>query len=309
MMSLLIFKDKLREFCHKYDTILVMAAKFIFGLILLCGLNKLFGYSAMAGNVIIMVGLSMLCALFSQGFFAVVSGLYILLHLSSLSLDVTLLFLILYIFLYVLCLRFTPNYGYIIVLTTVLFLFKVPYLVPMVIGMTVGLSGVFAMVTGIVIYYFGIAAQEVSLLLSAKTGDEAFQPYAYVIDDLTKNKEFFLTVITFCIVLVVFYFVYRMSVSYSWYIAIGVASLVCILTLVIGGTSTDVNMEVGSVLLGNILAAILAVIVQFFKGVVDYSRTELVQFEDDDYYYYVKAVPKIKVSEENINITKIQARK
>lgn len=309
MMNLLIFKDKLREFCHRNDTILVMIAKFIFGLILLSGLNKLFGYSGLAGNVVIVVGLSMLCALFSQGFFAVVSGIFILLHLSSLSLDVALLFFVLYIFLYVLCLRFTPNYGYIIVLTTVLFLFKVPYLVPMVIGMTVGLSGIFAMITGIVIYYFGIAAQEVSVLLSAKTGEEAFQTYAYIVDDLTKNKEFFVTIITFGVVLVVFYFIYRMSVSYSWYIAIGVAGIVCVLTLVLGGTSMDVDIEVGSVLLGNVLAAILAVVIQFFKGVVDYSRTELVQFEDDDYYYYVKAVPKIKVSEENINITRIQARK
>ena len=29
---------------------------------------------------------------------------------------------------------------------------------------------------------------------------------------------------------------------------------------------------------------------------MDYSRTENVQFEDDEYYYYVKAVPKIGVA-------------
>ena len=29
---------------------------------------------------------------------------------------------------------------------------------------------------------------------------------------------------------------------------------------------------------------------------VDYSRTENIQFEDDEYYYYVKAVPKVGVA-------------
>ena len=29
---------------------------------------------------------------------------------------------------------------------------------------------------------------------------------------------------------------------------------------------------------------------------MDYSRTEYVQFEDDEYYYYVKAVPKNTVA-------------
>ncbi|MBQ3512733.1 MAG: hypothetical protein IJA32_02885 [Lachnospiraceae bacterium] len=309
MMSLLIFKDKLREFCHKNDTILVPVGKFVLGLILFLSLNKLFGYSSMAGNIVIVVGLSLLCALFSQGFFAIVSGLVILLHLTSLSLDTALLFLILYVFLYVLCLRFTPNYGYIIVLTAALFLMKVPYLVPIVVGMTVGLPGVFAMVTGIVIYYFSLSAKEVSVLISTKTGDETFQPFSYIIMDLMENKEFFLTIITFCIVLAVFYFIYRMSMSYSWYIAIAAAIVVSILVFLIGGTFLDTEILIGSVLLGNIIAGLLAVVVQFFKGVVDYSRTELVQFEDDDYYYYIKAVPKIKVSEENINIKKIQARK
>ena len=33
-------------------------------------------------------------------------------------------------------------------------------------------------------------------------------------------------------------------------------------------------------------------VVEFFEFNLDYNRTEIVQFEDDEYYYYVKAVPK-----------------
>jgi hypothetical protein len=42
-------------------------------------------------------------------------------------------------------------------------------------------------------------------------------------------------------------------------------------------------------------------VVQFFKTVVDYSRVENTQFEDDDYYYYVKAVPKLQTGNKNKN--------
>ena len=35
-------------------------------------------------------------------------------------------------------------------------------------------------------------------------------------------------------------------------------------------------------------------IVQMCKSVIDYSHKESVQFEDDDYYYYVKAIPKVE---------------
>ena len=38
---------------------------------------------------------------------------------------------------------------------------------------------------------------------------------------------------------------------------------------------------------------------------VDYNRTEIVQFEDDEYYYYVKAVPKNVVAAADKKVKKI----
>ena len=43
-------------------------------------------------------------------------------------------------------------------------------------------------------------------------------------------------------------------------------------------------------------------LVQMCKSMVDYSRKETVQFEDDDYYYYVKAIPKLGVAKKNKNV-------
>ena len=40
---------------------------------------------------------------------------------------------------------------------------------------------------------------------------------------------------------------------------------------------------------GIILAVGAGKVIQFFRFCVDYTRTERVQFEDDEYYYYVKA--------------------
>ena len=45
---------------------------------------------------------------------------------------------------------------------------------------------------------------------------------------------------------------------------------------------------------GSILSTGIGFLIEFLCFNLDYSRTEKVQFEDDEYYYYVKAVPKIK---------------
>lgn len=50
------------------------------------------------------------------------------------------------------------------------------------------------------------------------------------------------------------------------------------------------------VLIGNVVAVLIALLIQFLFFNLDYSRTERLQFEDDEYFYYVKAVPKALVS-------------
>ena len=42
---------------------------------------------------------------------------------------------------------------------------------------------------------------------------------------------------------------------------------------------------------------------------LDYTRIEHVQFEDDDYYYFVKAVPKITVTTPEKKVKRINTRK
>ena len=49
--------------------------------------------------------------------------------------------------------------------------------------------------------------------------------------------------------------------------------------------------------------------IQLFRFNVDYARTEKVQFEDDEYYYYVKAVPKVTLSEPEKKVKKINSQR
>ena len=64
----------------------------------------------------------------------------------------------------------------------------------------------------------------------------------------------------------------------------------------VGDFVFGVSVAPGELIIGLLLAAVIGLIYNFFIFSVDYTRTEHVQFEDDDYYYYVKAVPKMTVS-------------
>ena len=62
-------------------------------------------------------------------------------------------------------------------------------------------------------------------------------------------------------------------------------------------------------ILGVILGAGVSYICSIVFFALDYNRTEYVQYEDDEYYYYVKAVPKITVASEDVTVKHINAKK
>lgn len=71
----------------------------------------------------------------------------------------------------------------------------------------------------------------------------------------------------------------------------------------------DTNMSVGVALLGSLLALLVGKVIEFFRFSIDYSRIENVQFEDDEYYYYVKAIPKMTVAASEKTVKRINVQK
>lgn len=69
-----------------------------------------------------------------------------------------------------------------------------------------------------------------------------------------------------------------------------------------------VHTSYGLLFAGNIAAAVVGLILELFFFAVDYAKSENLQFEDDEYYYYVKAVPKLSVPAKEKQIKRINKR-
>lgn len=73
----------------------------------------------------------------------------------------------------------------------------------------------------------------------------------------------------------------------------------------IGGYLVNNEINITSQI-GTIIGSIaIALIIQFLYNVIDYTREETFEFEDEEYYYYVRAIPKVTVEEEEFNVTQI----
>jgi len=109
------------------------------------------------------------------------------------------------------------------------------------------------------------------------------------------NKAMLAYAIGFAIVVVIVYLIRRLPIPHSLKIASGVGALseIIVMMILILKFRVSDQISMAGVIIGALLAGIVGVILDFCLLGLDYKRTENLQFEDDEYYYYVKAVPKM----------------
>ena len=86
------------------------------------------------------------------------------------------------------------------------------------------------------------------------------------------------------------------SVDHAWKIASGAGAAVGVIIASAGSIALKLDISFAVILLSAVLGIAVGLILEIFFFAVDYSRSENIQFEDDEYYYYVKAIPKVGVS-------------
>ena len=116
-------------------------------------------------------------------------------------------------------------------------------------------------------------------------------------------------ILAFSVTVILVYFIKRLAIDYAWTIAIAAGALADMMILLVGDLVFDTNGSIAMLIVGTIVSVLAAKVVEFFVFSVDYSRTEKVQFEDDEYYYYVKAIPKINVAAPSRTVKKINSHK
>ena len=158
---------------------------------------------------------------------------------------------------------------------------------------------------GVIVTFFIRNIADGSSTFSAMEAEDMASRFRYIIDGFISNKGMILTIVAFTATIIIVYLIRRLSVDYAWTIAIIAGALADVMILLVGDLIFDTNVSILGLIIGTVVSGLLAKVIEFFAFHVDYSRTEKVQFEDDEYYYYVKAVPKITVSAPSRTVKKI----
>ncbi|MDR2044762.1 MAG: hypothetical protein LBQ15_10470 [Clostridium sp.] len=305
MTSLLEFREICKRIYSKNEVFMIPVMKFFLAFLALHIVNDRLGYMSRLDSLPIVLMVSLLSSFLPNGCILLFAALFSLLHLYALSLEAALVGLCLYLVMFLLFFRFAPKNLLAVLLMPLLFVMKVPYVMPIVMGLIGSPAAAVSVACGVVIYYFleSVAAQ--APVIGEMGTEEAAAKLRLLIDGLLDNKTMLVVIAAFSITIIAVYLIRRMAVAHSWTLAMVAGAILNLVILLVGDLLYDTNTSLPVALLGSFLALLAAKVLEFFRFCVDYSRTEKVQFEDDEYYYYVKAVPKMMVAAQTKTVKKI----
>ena len=304
MTKLFEIKDQIFKFCGEYETYLKYVYKFVVALVLFCIINGSIGFMGKISSFPVALLLALVCCILPQGITLVVAAALVTLNLYVMSMEVALTALMIFAVIFLLYFRFAPKDGILVAITPICFALRIPYVLPIGTGLLRNAYSVASVACGTIAYYFvdGVY-QNVRALKATTVAGEAASKMTITAGQLLSNKEMYLTVAVFVVSAVAVNVIKKLSIDHAWKIAIGSGILIQVAALIAGYLLLDISVKYVGLILGSIISAGLGLVIEFLFMDLDYSRTERVQFEDDEYYYFVKAVPKRMVSGANKSIT------
>ncbi len=308
MMVLFEIRAKLTAIYQKYDFIFRFAVKFVLVLMGFMMIRNDFSANAALSKTVIVIGMAAFGSILPFSLTLLLMLAYLVLQILSASSLMAITVFIFCLIMYCFFLRFTPKQGAAVVAVPVLRSIGIPYAVPLTLGGFGDLFSIIPTCCGIFLYYMlAVVKDNLTITIDSLKGntDAAFDIYMNVINQLIKNPAMYVTMLAYALCITVVYFVRRMKMDYSFEISIAVGTVILVIVNLIGGLKYDMGSTLVAVIFGALISGLITFVVQFFYRVLNYAATENVQFEDDDYYYYVKAVPKLRVSNAKKPVRKV----
>ncbi len=293
MQTLFSIKNKIRDYIRKFQDIIFPILRLAWCYLVFSNVHTMFHYMDLFDRKLVIFLVSVLCAVLPDPFMVFAAGAIIGTNCFVVNLEVGLAFSVVFMFMYCVYIRFFPKHAYAIFLVPICYAIGIPYMAPLIILMITGLRGAIPAAFGVALHVFSGVVQDVQIQLATAEDDSKVEVLKYFVEHFLKNKEMQMLMLVFAFTVAAASIVYKLSFPFSHYAAILSGVIFNVLFTIMAGAIFKETVDVSSAFTGSLVGFCLCVLMELCKGVLDFKRTERVQFEDDEYYYYVKAVPKL----------------
>jgi len=197
MTALLEMRDKLKVFYSRNEFVILPIIKFFVTFVTLLVINGGMGYMTRLNNIAIVLIVALLGSFLPTVCIILFAFLFTMMHMYALSLEVALLGLVVYLLMFLLFFRFSPKDSLVVVLTPVLYVLKIPYIMPIAMGLLGTPASAVSVGCGVVVYYMLAAVTGNAAAINAMNAGDATAKLRLVVDSMLGNKAMLVTLVKY----------------------------------------------------------------------------------------------------------------
>ena len=167
------------------------------------------------------------------------------------------------------------------------------------------LTGAAALPIGLLYGMILTLRQNSSVLEASAQRLTSMEKAAYFIKAIGSNERILLLMAALVVTIVVVYMIRKLPYSYAWAIAIAAGTACYVLTVLVGNVAFGVTVHLLYLSISIILGVLISSVLHVFLFLLDGTHTEFLEYEDENYVYYVRAIPKYSVARTDKKVTTI----
>ena len=120
--------------------------------------------------------------------------------------------------------------------------------------------------------------------------------FKYTFNQVLHNDMLIFLMILFTVVVVLIYLLRKIEINFGNYIALLAGVALGVICLLMGKISFDIP-DTGSSILGHaVITFLILAFFEFMRTALNYEYAQYLSFEDDEYEYHVRVIPKIDLA-------------
>ena len=305
MAWLLNIRERIFRFTRRFELYVMAAIRFVIAFAAFTLINTTVGFQPAASAGYVAVVLAAICAFLPSSVSVFFSAALILIHFYALSLELTGLTLCLFLVMFFLYYRFAPRKGMYIMLTPMMAYFRIPFVMPVATGLIEEPVHVISSICGLMVYFLLKNVRAHALLFETAAADSQTSVITLAANQIFGDREMYLYMTAFVAAVLVVYLIRRTGRGHCRETAVAAGALVQLVIISCGTLLMGGSFKAVPVILGCAASGVIGWLISVGTMSLDYKRTEHLVYEDDEYSYYVKAVPKTSVTVYEKQVTTI----
>ncbi|MCH5266749.1 MAG: hypothetical protein J1E62_00280 [Lachnospiraceae bacterium] len=303
MTHLLILREYIHKLYQRYTFLFHFSFRFLIGFIVFFAINRVLGYQPVLNHMYVNVIMGLISMIFPLEALLFLASGFVVLHIVYVSNILAFSVAVIFLILYLLYIQFFPKYGYVVLAVPLAYSMGLSGGVPVLLGLIAEPIILVPGLIGVGLYY--LLHTLTSVVASAT--DDTINLFQVLINQFVSDKEMLASFVIFFAVTLIVYVLRNLKIKYSFEIAVFFGIISNLILFLIAGYMQLVRIQMLQFFLGSTASFFLVLLIQFFRLSLNYADVENLQFEDEEYYYYVRAVPKNNIAPKNKRIKRFNA--